>query len=270
MYIRIIALHTTTHCTLRCKKCLYSFPEFSPKHHSDYNTITRALKKTFEIVSNIDELRIAGAEAFLHPNIKDILLDISNYKSQFNFLSIATNGSYVPESSIFETIAELPYTVLLRVDNYGSLSKELDNLVLTAKEHGITPEVRCYTGDEQAFGGWLDVGNYKQKNYTESELNDVFKRCKMILSDGGIESSIDCSVVWEDKLYLCPYIVSGIKLGKFPESERDFIDLFDDMETIAKKREKIALGKETPLTGCSYCNGYDPEKTPRIPAAEQL
>ena len=260
LYITQINVHTTTKCTLKCKKCSWSFPYFEPHIHSDADLIVHSLEGVFQVYENVHELSIAGAEAFLHPGINEIITGAAKYCNQFDVMRIVTNGTYIPNKSILNTISSLPCDVFVRVDDYGKLSGKKQEIVSALKEYGIKTDLRPYNEEEQAFGGWIDLGEYKYKNYSKEQLKDVFRRCKMPL---------DCSVLWDGRLYNCPYCISGFKLGKIPMARREYVDLFDDT-TIEDKRALIKAWKDEPFDGCAYCNGYDPEASPRIPAAEQL
>jgi hypothetical protein len=228
--------------------------------HSDRDIILASLEELFRVYGRINDFRIAGAESFLHPDIEEIILAASKYSQQYGFMCIVTNGTYVPRQSILQVIESLPGKFVLRVDDYGKHSVKLLELISELKNYDINVDLRQYNEQEQAFGGWIDLGDYEYKNYSEQELRRVFYTCKM---------PNDCVILWDGKLYICPYCVCGHKLGKTPISEREYVDLLDG-SAIEQKKEKLTNWKQQPLLACAYCNGYDPENSPRIPAAEQI
>lgn len=255
-----INIHTTTQCTLRCKKCGWSFPKFSPKIHSDKDLTIRSLDKLFQVYDYVEDFRLAGAESFLHPEIEELLIAASKYKAYFGYLCVITNGSYMPRASILDTLSGLDCKTLIRVDNYGKLSGMYEEVIHAMKSKGITIDERNYNENEQFMGGWVDLGDYEHKNYSDVQLRDVFAKCRM---------PDDCAVLWDGKLYNCQYCVSGLMLGKIEMAEREIVDLFDD-STVLQRRNTIKAWRNEPFIGCSYCNGFEPGVSPRIPAAEQM
>ena len=260
MSIKCLNVHTTTQCTLRCKKCGWSFPYFERPVNSDAGLIVRSLEKVFQVYDYIDDFRLAGAESFLHPDIERIILASAKYKEQFGHMCIVTNGTYLPRQSIFNTLQNLSCKVFVRVDHYGILSRKYDEVISTLKRFGIPLDERNYNETEQYFDGWVDLGGYEYRSYSEEQLNGVFRRCRM---------PDDCSVLWDGKLYNCQYCVSGLKLDKIQMAQREIVDLFDET-TIQQKKETIKAWRDTPFIGCAYCYGFDPKTSPRIPAAEQM
>jgi hypothetical protein len=220
----------------------------------------RALSQAFKVYDTVEELRLAGAEAFLHPDIERLIKATEKYRDQFSYVCIVTNGTYVPRENILKALKDLPCDKLVRVDDYGDLSPKVRELVSALKDYGIPYDLRGYSEEEQFYGGWIDLGNWVHKDYSEDELEKVYRSCRM---------PQDCHQLWENKLINCPYCVTGWNLGRIPIGERDVVDLFDST-SIEEKRSVVEGWKDKPFVGCQYCNGYDPENSPRIPAAEQM
>lgn len=146
-------IHTTTACTLKCAKCGWSFPSFStPVLANIYKTIN-ALEKLFQVYDFIQEIRFGGAEAFLYPDIEKMMQALAQYKDRFEYGIIITNGTYIPKKSIIDTMRQLQYPFVVRVDNYGPLSTKYNELVAILKENDIRLDERMYTGEDQSFGG---------------------------------------------------------------------------------------------------------------------
>lgn len=255
-----INIHTTSVCTLSCKKCVWNFPEFKKPVVANIEKTISALDKVFQLYDYIHEVRFAGAEAFLYPDLEKLMKAVGKYSSQFEYADILTNGTYLPKASIVETMKHLSYPFFVRIDDYGELSREHDALVKLLEENGIRVDDRTYTGEDQAFGGWVDLGNYEDKHYTREELLDVFRRCRTPES---------CIVLLNDQLTHCGYATGGWLVGKIPYNERDFIDLSRTQDVEILRTELRHWGQE-PFEACKYCNGFDPVNSPRIPAAEQL
>ena len=257
---KLLNIHTTSRCTLKCKKCGWSFPKYPKPLEADLEKTLNGIRKTFEIYDFIQEVRFGGAEGFLYPHIETLMEAVSEYRDKFEYGIIITNGTYIPSKSIIRTMANLPYPFFVRIDNYGSLSKKYDELVSTLKENGIKLDERVYTGDKQAFGGWIDYGNYTKKNYTYTKLMNVYHNCL-------VYRTTSCLI--DDNLTCCCYAIAGHILGKIPMNDREFIKLTDG-RTADEIRHEIMKWEEAPFAACSYCNGFDVENAIRIPAAEQI
>lgn len=257
---RSLSIHTTSACTLKCAKCGWSFPRYKKVIQADCNKTIAALDKVFQIYDEIREVRFGGAEAFLYPHIEELMEAVSAYKERFEYAIIVTNGTYVPRLSIIDTMRNLPYRMLVRVDNYGHLSKQYDKIVEMLRGNGIEIDERNYDGNDQAFGGWIDLGDYTDKFYTMEELNRVFYNCRV---------PDDCTILLDDKITICSYAFSGALMGKVSNEAREMIDLSGG-QSIEELRNAVKAWRDTPLNACRYCNGCDPTNSPRIPAAEQL
>jgi hypothetical protein len=220
-----------------------------------------SIEKVIQLFDFTRDFRITGGEVFLYPEINKVLTEAAKYKDKFEFLSVVTNATFIPNKSILRTIANLPCNVVFRIDNYGKWSTKTTELIEVARSFNIEPEVRFYNEYEMAFGGWLDLGDYTDKGYTAQQKESLFKHCKL---------PTDCGVVWNGKFNCCPYCASGYNLGEIGMAEYEYVDLFDNSLSVVEKRLKVSKWNEKPYIGCSYCNGYDTENSPRIPAAEQM
>ena len=182
------------------------------------------------------------------------------YQDRFEYGIVITNGTYIPKQSILDTMRQLPYPFMVRVDNYGQFSTKYDEVVAVLKQNQIKVDERTYTGDDQAFGGWVYYGDYTDKQYSEEQLNDVFRRCRL---------PHDGAILYNDELTNCCYSTAGQMLGKVSMSAREIVKLSAE-QSMAEMREKVAAWRERPFEACKYCNGFDPINSPRCPAAEQL
>jgi hypothetical protein len=240
-----------------------SSSKFLKPIYSDVDLTIRSLEPVFQIYDRIQELRIAGGEVFLHPGIEKILIAAAEYGNRFDALSVITNGSYIPKESILQTMSQLPCKTFVRVDDYGKLSSKRDELISVLKKYNIPVDSRAYNEEGQFLGGWIplgdDNGGYEHKNYSEAELVNVYKCCKMTDS---------CTLLWEGVHYNCPWVACGYRLGVISIEKSD-VDLLSD-HSLDEKRAAILEWGNNPFLACQYCNGYDPENSPRVPAAEQI
>ena len=121
-------------------------------------------------------------------------------------------------------------------------------------------DVRRYNETEQFMGGWVDLGHCKFQNYTPDELEDVFMRC---------QSRVNCALIWGNRYYGCGPLSTWVKLGKIPDHPGDYVDLLENIP-LEQLRKKVIELNQRPFSGCAYCAGFDPERSPRVPAAIQL
>lgn len=255
-----LSIHTTTVCTLKCAKCGGSFPAFNAHVVANIDKTIIGLDKVFKIFEKIHEVRLAGAEAFLYPDLEKLMCALIPYQNSFEYVSIATNGTYIPKQSILDNIRQLPYPFMVRIDNYGPVSTKHDELIGVLKENNINVDDRTYTGKDQAFGGWIYYGDYTDKHYTEEQLKDVFRHCRM--PGAGMN-------LWDDRLTNCCYSLSGQMLEKIQVPDCEVVDLSGG-QNIEEMKRKVSAWQEQPYEACKYCNGFDPINSPRYPAAEQL
>jgi hypothetical protein len=255
-----MAMQTTTRCTLSCKYCSCSYPRFKPPRDSELAVIAASLEKVFRILEHVSEFRIAGAEAFLHPDINAIISEVANYKAQFDFINIVTNGTYIPKMQTLSHLAGQDCKTLVRIDNYGELSSKLKELVSALENHGIDHEIRDNYDHNLYCDGWIDFGTeYAYKAYSPEFLSEMFYVCNNRI----------CPIVWDGIWYACSFCASGHLLGKIPIAKRDCVDLLSDTP-IDEMKKIVEAFPDAPYVGCEYCNGFDVENSPRIPAAEQM
>lgn len=248
----------TTMCTLRCKNCGSCTRLYQPPFVADPKKTMAALDKVFEIYDHVRELRFGGGEVFLYPHIEEFIRYADKYKDKFDYAIIVTNGTYLPKTSILETIKEQSYPFVVRVDRYEASTK-VDEVLELIREYGLDGDERIYCGEDSFSGGWIYYGECVDRNYSDKELKRVFYNCR--LPDDGI-------IMYEDKLTNCPYATAVYGLGKVTMPEREVVDL-SVKQNIDEMRAKVRAWRDAPFEMCKYCNGFDPINGIRVPAGEQ-
>jgi hypothetical protein len=257
---QVFGIHVTTRCTLKCKLCSGAWP-YHPAKDEDIALIKAELYEVFRLYEYIGELRLGGAEPFLHPNICEIIDECSKYKKQFGRVLIITNATYILRQNIIKMLSTLDYHYMVRVDDYGAHSHKLKELKNQLENAQISFEIRHYNEDNQYCGGWVDMGNdFSLRNIEDSRILDVFQRC---------HAKTDCKYAYDGKLWGCAFAASGTVLSKIPLCANDYIDLLS-VESIENKREALRTLGTYPFEGCKYCRGHDPNDSERFPAAEQI
>ena len=255
-----IGIMLTTRCTLKCKHCSSAIPQHDSKDINK-NIIFSSLEQIFRIFDSMEELGIYGGEALLHPDVDEIILEASKYRDKFSHIRLLTNGTIIPKISTLDIMKNLPCKIEVMVDDYGRHSTRLDQVLSSLHENEITVRLIHYNETEQYCGGWVDLGtDYSYKGYSSEDLDAVYYNC---------HSRKACLVCWGPALYQCAFAASGAILGRVPYVEGDWVDLLFSADIEAKREAAMRLGTR-PVEACKYCNGFDPENSPRVPAAEQL
>jgi MoaA/NifB/PqqE/SkfB family radical SAM enzyme len=259
-----ISVMLTTYCTLKCKHCQIKIP-YMEKSHIDKLIIKSAVLEMFKVIDFVDDLAVLGGEFMLHPDIDEILLNISTFNKQYKRLVLVTNGTLLPSDTLVAVLKEISGDYIIRIDDYGFLSTKVSEFVKLADSKKLKYEVRAYCGENcygENGGGWVNiVGNFDKKDYTDDELKAVYENC---------HNGKTCIFLWGSKLYACGMHASGVILGKVPDRPGiDSIDLLSK-ETIAEKRKIVCKFGTFPPNACKYCNGFDINKSPRIQPAIQM
>ena len=250
----------TTICTLRCRDCLLKIP-YQEKKHTDFSLLQRSLEEYFHLVSRVSEFTIMGGEAFLHPQFADLMRFMDQYSDRIGVLFLITQASYLPSEEAVAAVARSKCNCMVHIDDYGTLSPKLDNVLEKLSAQGIKFDVRHYNEQEQYYGGWVDVvGDFSYQGYEDGGL-DIYQRCK---------NKSECKFIWDGILYSCGMHGAGTKLGKVPLADGDYVDLLDSAMSTEEKQQIIRAMGTRPVEGCKYCLGWDVKKSPRIKAAIQL
>jgi len=257
---KLIGFFITSICTLNCKHCCNSIPYIKHEHTSK-EIIIEEIRNVFKIYDYIEHIDFYGGEALLHPDIEDILIEASKYKDKFGFMRVLTNGTLIPKRSLLETIKNLNCNFDFFLDNYGPISGKIDELISLLNEYNIKFRVNNYADDDQYCGGWLDLGDYSYKDYTNDDLEKMYQNC--------YQAHHICLSVRFGKLFHCAFASGAYSLGKAELIEGEYIDLLDETVSTEKKQGYAKLFGTRPVEACKYCNGFDVNNSPRFPAAEQ-
>ena len=251
----------TTVCTLKCKYCATLIPAFRDAGkavHYPLDNLMSEIALIFKIYSRVDNFRPQGGESFLHPQIREILIGLNQYSQQFGRIILVTNGTYALRTAVVDTLHNLKYDYLVRIDDYGKHSIKLNELLRQCDENHIKYEVCHYNEKEQYFGGWLDLS--LSDTPVTGSLTERFTRCK---------NRYSCKTIQDGKLWGCGIAASAAIIERFKSNDDDYVDLTGALPIDEMVNQTMKLG-EKPFSVCAYCEGYDPENGRRIPAAEQL
>jgi hypothetical protein len=150
----------------------------------------------------------------------------------------------------------------VQISDYGDLSFNLAELVAALSEKQIPHVVKCFHGDMQHYGGWVDSGDFEDRNYSPVELETVFNSCWQI----GMQNLH----AYNGQLHTCIRSLFATDLGKIIPAKADYINLRDSEMTIEEKRAIAAHFNLKPVVACKVCNGFDSKNSVRYLAAEQI
>jgi hypothetical protein len=244
-------------CTLRCKKCITLTPYQKRPVNFNIDDIKEDIDGFFEIFDGCNHFDIEGGETLLHPDISEIIIYALRYAERFKHIALLTNGTIIPAKKLLETCKDKP--VFFIIDDYGEkLSVKKNDVIKSLREYDINYRVDTYHSGSQYCGGWLDMGDFSYKNYSDEQLMENFKNCR---ATQGIP------YIKEGKIFPCTISAPGI--SHIPLIPGEYIDLRDKSQSITERKEIAKNFYKKPISHCKYCNAFI-VSSPRISAAEQL
>ncbi|MFT9078095.1 radical SAM protein [Ethanoligenens sp.] len=262
-----LAIHVTTKCTLNCKTCATIMPEFRKRacgEHVPLEQLKHEINCLFEIYDYIENLTISGGEPLLYPSIYELANYCLNYSKKFGDLRIFFNGTIIPDQKLVDVIKSSDGKLKLVVDDYGAaLSKNTAQIADLWKANGMELRVIQYYGDHQHCGGWIDNGHPIQKKHYPDAGKAVFSRCHL--------AQYSCPATLKGKLHNCSWSTMLVELGYISKNVGlpEFVDMFNNDIPLEVKKQRVSQFGKQLLEACNWCNGFDPENSPRFPAGEQ-
>jgi ferredoxin len=259
------ALIVSYRCNMRCKLCITYSPYYKIPGHYSLSDLCKATDKLFQIVGYIGKFTVSGGEPLLHKELPQILTHILKYRAKIDFVELISNGSIVPNDALMLVLSEHNKDIRLLIDNYGpALSNKLDEVNEKLKAAGINYKIRPYFGNDPHCGGWVDCTDFSRKRFQEYEAAEIFSRC-VYPQKMGFSYAITNGV-----MYPCPFSRRCMELSIIPRRPEEFIDLFDETQTIEYHRRKLnGMQNAKMITACYYCAGVC-EDSQHYPPAEQL
>ena len=247
---RCVNLDITDRCTLRCKNCLALKSYFKTREDMLWEDMEQTIDRLLAI-KWFRRFHIMGGEPFLYPHLDKILQKLCAV-DDIEHISILTNGTVVPNESVFKALQN--EKVMVRISYYGELSSHYKDLEQGCKERGI--EVRVHAQR------WMDIGRALDTISDEHETQVRFTECSQ--REGSF------FYVLHGKATLCPFAANTRELGLYPMDHKDYVDINESKspEDLFEQLDSLYWEK-TPLTACRYCNGWLHYATKPIPVAQQ-
>ncbi len=265
---KVLGFRICTPCTLNCQYCSTSTPQYrkdGKPYFVSLDMFQRECQGAFKIYDFVECVTLSGGEPLLHKDIADITAyTLKTFSSQFNRFRITTNGTMLPSAALLDAIHTYSDgKVEFTIDDYGPVSDKVKKLAQILRENHIPFRIDQYTGENQYCGGWVDFGPLNEfRGYSEEKVHEIVQHCHF--------GQWKCLDIMKGKLFLCPRASIGFNLGYFSLPDDEYIDLLDSSQSLAKKREIAAAFGTKAVHACQYCNGFDPEKSKRVPGGVQM
>lgn len=250
-----VFLNITTKCTLRCKNCSMFIPYVRTPCNYPSQDIMKDLNSVLEAVGHIRIVNFYGGEPLLHPDLAAMIRKLHD-ESRVDRISIITNATILPSEELVEALKN-ESRCLIRISDYGDISKNLHRLEEIFKTNHIRYEVANYTY-------WDRPSKIAKVSETDEELRTKFKECTA------------CNVVFilNRKLTICSTGSAICNQGVFPPSEDNYVDLSSDIsqQELSDNIIQFFARRKTGdfLDACRYCSGnHCVQFENKVPVAEQ-
>ena len=228
-----VSISVTTRCTLNCDKCIAHIPDLNRHRNMPLSEITQDIQALFSCVDHIYAVIISGGEAFLHPNLDEIV-KICADTGKAGHISIQSNGTVIPGAKVLAALREANATV--KISRYSpELQPEVETLKQILKANSVH-----YTHESSAF--WRDISGFGQLQAGSAKRR--FSICVEQLS----------VPYYYGKLHLCCESAILMKEGRIPEHESDYVDLRTIHPADFREQWQRLLRKRS-VFACAYCAG---------------
>lgn len=262
LLLRRLAIIPTLMCTLNCKLCSNYIPLFKGKvQHVPVEELNRDLDKIFELVDYTEWLQYVGGEIFMRKDLWKVYEHSLTYKSKFDKLILITNATVLPCSEDINILKTYGQNLQIQISDYGIYSYKLAEMLEVLNENDIPYIVKTYHGEMQHYGGWIDNTHFEDKGRTEEELIIQHRNCGQV--------AMRNYHMYRGKIQGCARSLLASELGMIQPAERDFVDLYDESQTIEEKKEVIRHFNDSPRVSCRSCASFL-DTTIRYEAAEQV
>jgi len=232
-----IFLNITTRCSLRCRDCSLFIPYVVSPCDYPADDIISDFTKVLNALGHVRIVNFYGGEPLLHPDLASMIHSLKN-ETRIDRISIITNGTILPSDEIFKAMQD-EKRFMVRISDYGEISRKLHELIKALDLYGIPYEVANYTY-------WDRPSTIAFSHDNEEQLITKFRHCT------------SCNVLFliNRKGYLCSTGSAVCNMGQFPDSPSNYIDLLDDQYF----PEKLDYFVKRPRKGeymnaCHYCSG---------------
>lgn len=238
-YIPQIQIPVTMRCTLRCKECNSYIPYVREAEDFKEESIVLAVDKLLTAYDRIGNVLLYGGEPLLYPSL-DRLVNHFCTNSRIEKITVVTNGTILPNKSLQEEMKS--NKVLVRISDYGKLSRKKEELLDLLKEAGIHTEITD-------FKYWNRNPTVDVLNETEEQLRKKVKNCCALAN---------MITLIKGKIFFCGFSAFYDYFKAVPDFGDNYVDLLRSEvqgEKLRKKIENIRrMGKDgLPKQACRFC-----------------
>lgn len=248
VYLPYCVLCITTKCSLKCKNCAAFITRYQNKEDYTLAYVKENLGKIISAVDGILELELMGGEPFLCKEFNDILLWCIQ-QNKIRAIKIITNATILPNEDTWNLLKH--NKVKLVIDDYGKYSYKFYEIVAIAQKKQVRYE-------KQILSSWYQIEPIVKHNFTEENLDKIFKECNFRT----------CIGITNGRFYHCNVAGHMNTVGLLDDKNSDYIQLqgIEYEPQILRKKLNDFLHKSH-IEACDYCNMY---KKNEIMVAEQV
>ena len=223
----------TLFCNLRCKECSNGIQYRKEKRKIPVDSQIGHLKKLTDKMP-INQCNFQGGEVFTDVDFAKFV-EKHSYNPRIAVFTVATNGTILPKDEVFQVLRKTGSMV--RISDYGVLSKEKDAIIKKCKEFKIPCFV--FPMAEQ----WRKFGEYRKRHRTEDELKKISSECCFGTHD---------MMFIEDKIYCCLRTLFANAVGDNNDAlEANTLNL--DSDFTLEELHDFVQGKQL-WKMCDYCD----------------
>lgn len=240
-------------CNFKCRDC-GNFAPVSPSEFKRYevNDIKKDLTKLFENVESIEDLQIQGGEPLLYSDLEELLDFLHENKSKVHKITIATNGSIVPDNQLMECFKR--NDVCVRVSDYGIEGESCSLLMEKLRQWDIRSYLYSFASGKAM---WYDCGG---KNAGGGSKREVRKRYYLCDFRG-------CLTLERGELSYCSRATNSYVIQGFTRKISDYFSIREQDNNFRIRLAKYLVFRH-PMQACRHCNGT--YKSRLIPPAIQI
>lgn len=244
-----VEVFVTSHCPLKCEKCIAYIPFFKTYEHTSLEKLREDLNCLFSKVDFINKFKIVGGDGLVYPYLKEYVKCLGDkYIEKIGSIRIGTNGTIIPEDELLNICAE--YDIQLDVSDYRCTINErskLEDIIDKCESFGVKVDIKR-TGEQ-----WLDMGfpNKLPGKKDEEHLKSHYSKCAMFCRDFD-----------DGKLYHCCSNFAAVKAGLFPSDENDYFDFRQEFSKKELLEYEIGFCNKGYTSFCEVCRGCSDEVNP--------
>ena len=222
----------TTYCNLKCRDCSNGIQYQIQKHISTATQINSLYRITE--LAPICNCNIQGGEALMYPHLPETIMQIAR-NPKIAIITLATNGTILPTDFCMGIMKKSG--VLLRVSNYGELSKRMNVIKQKANDNNVPCDIY------ERARVWSIYGEFYSRN-RKAEVNKMIaQKCFFGTND---------LMLYDNKLFCCCRTLYAFAMGVDDTLiNNNVVDLREEKE-LDRIRE-IVDGKML-YEVCDYCD----------------